>query len=338
MIGVMGYFCLDVCPDLGQAPFEYVPGMLREVGAAPGFPGGVVGNTGGALCRLQLPSRLGGLVGQDVFGVAVRDALRQTVASGELIFKEVPGESTAYSLVLNPADSDRMFLVCRGVNDCIKADSFDDSFFEGLKILHFGYPSLCKAMALNDGRETRCLFERCHAKGILTSLDLSLPSPGTIFYDLDWMAFLKNVLPETDVFCPSIDEIRFMMKDLQISPKAIAERMIALGAKVVFLKMGKDGMLVKTADTDGVEKTMAAFGTGKWRNVCKEIPPFPVKVVGTTGAGDSSIAGFLAGIYMGFDAETSERLAARVAAYSISAVDSLSGIPPMKTILEKRDW
>ena len=60
------------------------------------------------------------------------------------------------------------------------------AFLEGLSIFHFGYPPLCRAMALEDGRELKKLFQHCHTRGILISLDLSLPSPGTFSHDLDW--------------------------------------------------------------------------------------------------------------------------------------------------------
>ena len=68
------------------------------------------------------------------------------------------------------------------------------------------------------------------------------------------------------------------------------------------------------------------------------VKPFPVKVVGTTGAGDSSIAGMLCGISHGFCALDAVKFASRVASYSISAMDSLSGIPTYEQIIAKDDW
>ena len=340
MIGVIGYLCMDVFPDLGQEPFEYVPGMLREVGSAPGHPGGTVGNTGGALCRLRENVRLGCAVGDDLWGTLIQHELKGIAeqANADVRLITFKGETSGYSLVLNPANQDRMFLVCRGVNDRLNSAAFDDSFLDGLNILHFGYPSLCKSMAERNGDETRKLFSRCRSKGILTSLDLSLPSPDTWFYTLDWIAVLKNILPETDLFCPSIDELRFMLKMPTESPDELIEAALEMGTRAVFLKMGKDGILFRAADTDEAGKVFARFGSGKWRGERHMVEPFPVKVVGTTGAGDSSIAGMLCGVSHGFAAREAVRFASRVASYSISAMDSLSGIPTYEEIIAQDDW
>lgn len=340
MIGIIGYLCMDVFPDLGQEPFAYVPGMLREVGSAPGHPGGTVGNTGGALCRLRENVRLGCAVADDLWGTLIMHELKEIAAqaNADLRAIEFKGESSGYSLVLNPANQDRMFLVCRGVNDCLTSAAFDDSFLDGLNILHFGYPSLCKGMAERDGDETKKLFQRCRAKGIMTSLDLSLPSPDTWFYTLEWITLLKNVLPETDLFCPSIDELRFMLKMPTESPEELIDTALEMGTKAVFLKMGAEGILFKAADTDAAAEVFAKFGNGAWRGERHMVKPFPVKVVGTTGAGDSSIAGMLCGISHGFCALDAVKFASRVASYSISAMDSLSGIPTYEQIIEKDDW
>lgn len=340
MIGIVGYLCMDVFPDLGQEPFEYTPGMLREVGSAPGHPGGTVGNTGGALCRLRENVRLGCAIGDDLWGTLIHHELKEIAAQANadvytITFK---GETSGYCLVLNPANQDRMFLVCRGVNDRLNSASFNDRFLEGLNILHFGYPSLCKAMAENYGAETKKLFTRCREKGILTSLDLSLPSPDTWFYTLDWISVLKNILPETDLFCPSIDELRFMLKMQVESPDELIDAALQMGTRAVFLKMGKDGILFRAADSDAAAKVFARFGSKAWRGERHMVEPFPVKVIGTTGAGDASIAGMLCGVVHGFSAEEAVKFASRVASYSISAMDSLSGIPTYEQIMAKDDW
>ena len=96
MIGVAGYLCMDIFPDLGKAPFAFVPGLLREVGSAPGHPGGTVGNTGGALCRLGEKVRLGYAVGDDQWGALLDHELGKitSAAGGELFPLIFPGESS----------------------------------------------------------------------------------------------------------------------------------------------------------------------------------------------------------------------------------------------------
>lgn len=339
MIGVIGYLCLDLFPELGNEPFKFIPGILREIGAIPGAPGGTIGNTGGALCKLGLPVRLGALIGDDLFASVLEEAMKELVGEqGKLILKTVPEKNTGYAIVLSPVDSDRMFLANRGVNDLLDADSFGPEFRKNLEILHFGYPPLCRKMAEYDGRETRKLFYLCRREGILTSLDLSLPSPGTFSYTMDWIAYLKNVLPVTDLFCPSIDEFRFMMKDPVASPETLIEAALSWGTGAVLLKMGAKGILFRSSENAEATHIFSQFGSDSWCDVKYHAPPYPVPVLGTTGAGDSAIAGFLCGIKLGFNAYEAVRLASRIAAYRIATGGSLVGIPPIKDILKKGDW
>ncbi|MBR0459725.1 MAG: carbohydrate kinase family protein [Victivallales bacterium] len=328
MLGVVGYLCVDMIPDLGPSPFAFVPGQLREIGGTPLFAGGSVANTGGSLCKLGLPTRLGALLGDDLFGGFLREFLHTLAPEENLFLKTISGEPTGQTIVLNPAGQDRMFLTCRGVNDQMTADSFR-TFTEGLDLLHYGYPTLSRFMAQNNGAETIRLFQNAHEHGALTSLDLALPSPGTVFWTLDWMAFLKNVLPGTDLFCPSIDELRFMLKDQSSAPEALADATLQMGCHAVFLKMGAEGSLLKVADTDAAETALARFGSHEWRGVYKRVKPRPGPVVGTTGAGDSAIAGMLAGLHEGLSAARALDLANAVASYNVRVADSLSGIPTL---------
>jgi sugar/nucleoside kinase (ribokinase family) len=60
-------------------------------------------------------------------------------------------------------------------------------------------------------------------------------------------------------------------------------------------------------------------------------PCFKVKVAGTTGSGDATIAGFLAGLLRDLSIEESLQLAAAVGACNVEVVDALSGIRSWKT-------
>jgi sugar/nucleoside kinase (ribokinase family) len=339
MIGVLGYLCIDLTPNLGTTPFAYIPGNLREVDKIEATPGGTVGNTGGALCKLKVPTRLGALVGEDIFANVLEENLKNiSSTNSEIYLKKVPQASSGYAIVLSPLNQDRMFLACRGVNDVISATTFDASFRKNLKILHFGYPSLCKKMAGNNGEELVKLFSQCLQENILTSLDMSLPSKDTFFYDVDWIKYLENVLPYTSLFCPSIEELRFMLKDETSSPEELADKLLTLGCSAVLLKMGKDGMLLKVSNNENKTKIFSLFSNHKWTNSFYYEKPFPCKVLNTTGAGDSAIAGFLTGIYSNYDALNCLKLASRVAAYRIAAAGNLSGIPSLQEIIDKGDW
>ena len=73
---VAGHLCLDILPQLAGIPAGeflklFAPGRLVEVGPASLMTGGPVSNTGLALHKLGIATRLMGKVGADLFGQAV---------------------------------------------------------------------------------------------------------------------------------------------------------------------------------------------------------------------------------------------------------------------------
>jgi len=341
-IAVMGYLCLDLFPDLsgcGQEPF--IPGRLQEIGWCPAFPGGVVGNTGVALQRLGIPVKTAGRIGDDLFGRFIRDRLRQLIPGGIEHLRRADGH-TGYCIVLSPPRCDRMFLAYRGINDDLSADDADDAFLEEAAILHFGYPPLCRRFASDHGAELQKLFRHAHAHGLVTSLDMSLPSPGSFSYNLDWREFLCRTLPDTDLFLPSIEELKFMFGlsggTSGAMLHALSERLLEFGTAVVGMKLGSDGLYVRTSPNAArlsFIEALADKGVDAWINREFVVPCRQVEVVGTTGAGDATIAGFLAGMFTGTSVEQAASLAVAVGACSVTASDAISGIVPLREVAEQ---
>jgi sugar/nucleoside kinase (ribokinase family) len=64
-------------------------------------------------------------------------------------------------------------------------------------------------------------------------------------------------------------------------------------------------------------------------------PCFWVEVVGTTGAGDATIAGFLAGLLRGLGPAEALTAAVAVGACNVEAADALSGVRPWDETLRR---
>jgi len=111
---VAGHLCLDIIPEMGHLSADPLvlcrPGALHQVGRAILATGGAVSNTGIALHRLGVKTRLLGKVGNDPFGRIARDLLSAVdpALGGSVIVSD--GGDTSYSLVLSPGASDRFFL------------------------------------------------------------------------------------------------------------------------------------------------------------------------------------------------------------------------------------
>jgi sugar/nucleoside kinase (ribokinase family) len=104
---VTGHICLDIFPDLSSMPageFKTVfePGSLIEIGPAALSTGGPVSNTGLALHRLGILTRLMAKIGQDHLGQIVLDLIKSydpRLAEGMV---SDASTSTSYSVIISP--------------------------------------------------------------------------------------------------------------------------------------------------------------------------------------------------------------------------------------------
>ncbi len=113
---------------------------------------------------------------------------------------------------------------------------------------------------------------------------------------------------EVDILLPGADEAELLTGEGE--PLAAARRLVALGPRLVIVKLGPEGALAVTAD---------------------EATPVPAlqlpKVVDPVGAGDGFAAGFLAGQLKGLDLVESLALANRAGALATTVPSDLEGLP-----------
>jgi sugar/nucleoside kinase (ribokinase family) len=333
---VAGHLCLDIIPALDAGPLVFAPGSLVEIGPAVLATGGVVSNTGLALHRLGVRTRLVGKVGDDRFGRLVRELVAGAGPGLAAGLVEAPGETTSYTIILSPRGADRMFLHCAGCNDTFGAGDVDYGRLASARVLHFGYPPAMRRMCRDDGDELAEILRRARAAGVTTSLDMTMPDLGSFAGRIDWRVLLDRVLPFVDLFLPSLDEIVFMLRGRPLErrdarPEAleeVARELVALGPAVVGLKLGGLGLYLRTGGAASwADRGRAApRALAPWLDRQLWSPCFEVDVAGTTGAGDATIAGFLAALLRGHAPEECATLACAVGGCSVEAADAVSGV------------
>ena len=358
---VAGHICLDLIPTLeeytGTLASILVPGKLLDVGAAVTATGGAVPNTGLALHRFGVATALVGKIGRDLFGRAILDRIRQADAAlGEdMIVAE--DQSTSYTIVISPPGVDRIFLHCPGANDTFGADDVPAARLAGARLFHFGYPPLMRRMYADGGRELAAMLASAKQAGCATSLDMARPDPDSPAGQVDWPDLLRRVLPHVDVFCPNLAEILFMLdrSRFEQGPGAaeraggtfrpdgkllaeVAGKLLAMGPAVVMLKLGDQGAYLRTA---GEQARLEALGPGApsqpaaWAGRELFAPCFQVQVTGTTGAGDCTVAGLLAGLLKGLSPEDALTSAVATGACSVEGADATSGVPDWPAMQER---
>lgn len=358
VVVVAGHICLDVIPAFSRhngVGDLLVPGKLVDVGAAVLATGGAVANTGLALHKLGVSTRLMGKVGDDLFGRAILAIVRDcdpALADEMIVGAE---ENSSYTIVINPPDIDRIFLHCPGANDTFCAEDVKVDQLEGVHLFHFGYPPLMRRMYADEGLELATLLRRVKESGIITSLDMAKPDPQSDAGQADWAQILQRALPYVDVFIPSWEEILFMMRRdlLQSHPfgaedlflhngetmlSEIAEQLLAWGAAVVGIKLGDQGLYLRTtSDSARFAKMNSGYSADMASWVGRELlaPCFAAEVKGTTGAGDCTVAGLLTGLLHGQEPEDALTSAVAVGACNVEAADATSGVPSWQAVQQR---
>lgn len=355
-----GHICLDITPTFtDNRTFDKLgdilaPGkLINSVGAADIHTGGSVANTGLALKILGADVSLLCKVGDDEFGKLVINIMDEYDAHGVIVDKN---SATSYSVVIAIPGLDRMFLHCPGANDTFVNDDIPDEALKDAAMIHFGYPTLMKRMYENDGAELVSLFKRMKEHGIATSLDMSAIEPNSPAGKANWEKILSDVLPYTDFFLPSAEELCLMINrkrydelclmdgdmaanmDVEKDLVPMAEKLISYGCKVVLIKCGTKGMYLATADKEALSSVGSNLELDAlmWANVKKFQPCFKAdKVLSATGAGDTSIAAFLAAVLNQEKPADCVALAAAEGACAVTTYDALSGLKPLDE-LKKR--
>lgn len=212
-------------------------------------------------------SRLGaevgfiGVIGQDLFGRFVEEKL----ASAGIDLSGVRKSRTEKTgiTIWHTKRGKRAGVTYAGTIAMLEPRDIPDQRLRSARHLHVGAYFLQARLHAGAAR----LFARAKKLGLTTSLDCN--------YDPleKWDSNLSAVLKYTDVFLPNEDEA---MKIARKGTAEAAARELAKIARTVVVKRGEKGAFVASGSVE-----FAA-------------PTTPVKVVDTTGAGDSFNAGFLA--------------------------------------------
>ncbi|MCS5720090.1 carbohydrate kinase family protein [Herbiconiux sp. CPCC 205763] len=338
-IVVAGHICVDLTPQLGASAHSdsdrlLEPGRLIGVGALQIGLGGCVANTGLALADLGAEVSLHSTVGDDDLGRIVADTVnRMPRLHSDL--QVTPDHATSYSLVLEPAGHDRTFWHHTGANTDFTGEHLDVG---DAPLLHLGYPPLLPGLLADGGEPLERMLARARERGATTSLDLAVVDPSSEVGAVDWTTILRRAAAVTDILSPSLDDLTSALGATSGIPPlpaataalAYADLLLGWGAAVVAISAGSDGLLMRTAGADRLERggRLLAPLAARWADTSLRVRPFAVDRVETTnGAGDASTAGLLFALSRG----ASPTLAAHAATAAAAAV--VSGRRPTPEVM-----
>jgi sugar/nucleoside kinase (ribokinase family) len=322
-VQVAGHICVDLIPSLAGLP-DVTPGRLIDVGRLAMRLGGCVGNTGLDLAALGIRCGLVSSVGDDLLSRTVIALVAGQQAVDQRI-EVASGQTTSYSIVIQPPEVDRTFWHHAGSNA-----AFDGSLIDvgAAPLLHVGYLPLLPSLTQADGSRLRDLLHKAHATAVTTSIDMCVVDPR--LPPVNWTRLLTGILPLCDVISPSADDMRSALNIPDLAAKEAAEWLVRRGAAIAMVSDGPQDIYVATAGaerfaaTAGRVSTLLAELPTSWYDRAISLSPLKVPAVDTTGAGDAATAGLLAGIVRGLDLNNTLELVLAAAAHRVAGKGSLS--------------
>ncbi|MGN6493716.1 MAG: carbohydrate kinase family protein [Agriterribacter sp.] len=354
---IAGYICVDLIPVFkSKVPVTEVydvlkAGKLIEIDGMESTLGGVVANAGMAMKKFSKQVFLNGLIGADFIGKIARDSLEKYDLSEGI--QTVAGKGTAFGLVIAPPGIDRIFLESPGCSELFDVQHINYEAISNSRLLHFGYPPLLRKFYLQEGRQLSQLFKKVDAMGVVTSLDFSLPDAESESGNVNWTEVLKQTLPFTDIFVPSLEEALKMVfpyeyalleadnSDLveRVPLELIAElgsTLIGFGANIVLIKAAQRGVFLWTSDITSMNlKNTVQLSAAEWNNRqlwCDAYPAIPEKIKNASGAGDASAAAFLSAVLDGKSPELALKYAAIAGRNNLYCNDIYEEMPDWHTM------
>ncbi len=251
--------------------------------------------------RLGLRVAFAGKVGNDEFGRFMQNSLteRGIDTSGVVVDPEI---KTGLTVILSRGN-DRAILTYVGTISRLRYSEIDLSLLDRARHLH-----LASYFMMDDLRpDIPRLFTQAKQRGLSISLDTNY-DPNEL-----WDGGLAEALSHTDIFFPNQTELHAIsgIPDTELALKAMAERV-----PTVAVKLGEQGGIARR----GLEVV--------------QCEPLRVKVIDTTGAGDSFDAGFLYGYLSGWDLARSLRMACTCGSISTTASGGTSSQPSLDEALQ----
>jgi sugar/nucleoside kinase (ribokinase family) len=273
-------------------------GSLVTLNSLTLHTGGNVCNTGTAMAKLGMSVSAAGLVGRDILGTAILDRLNRAGVDTSAIFVSDEAQTSSTVVAVEPG-GERCFFHVPGVTSLLNAAVFRRCMptFELCDYVQIGYFGLLPALT-PDLPELLAELRRISPKTKI-ALD-TLNPPGS------W-EMLQPILPELDVFAPSRTEAAALTGES--TPAAM------VGAFRQYMKRGLIGIKL---DAEG-----CYLDDGR---EAVTVPSYKIKVVDTTGAGDTWYGALLTALIKGMPLQLAGQFANRAAADCCTALGASTGV------------
>ncbi|MFO7815640.1 MAG: sugar kinase [Halanaerobiales bacterium] len=283
--------------------------ILSEAEQFSRYFGGSAGNVAVNAKRLGAEIRILSRIGDDFFGDFLLNVLHRENINTESI--QIDKKRRTPLVFVNKTSGTPSWLAYRDADQYIKFDNQVKRIVENTKIIYLttyilsqktSRETALKVLEMIKNDEEKLLaFDPCYRPILWPEKD-------------NGEKIVKKIISTAEFIKPSLDDAEYLFGP--DTPENYIEKYLQVGANIVILTMGENGVLV----SDGKEKF--------------RLKVYSKKVVDVTGAGDSFWAGFINGILTGMKVKDAVKLGNASAAFKIRGVGALSPVPDKKYLIK----
>ncbi|WP_434768386.1 ribokinase [Pseudomonas triticicola] len=261
--------------------------------------GGKGANQAVAAARLGAQVAMIGCVGNDDYGMRLRDALLAEDIDCQAV--SVVEDSSGVALIVVDDNSQNAIVIVAGANGAMTEAVIDrfDAVLQAADVVicQLEIPDATVGHALKRAREL--------GKTVILN-----PAPASRPLPADWFAAIDYLIPNES----EAAALSGIAVDSQHSAETAATQLIAMGASKVIVTLGAQGSL---------------FANGKG---FEHFPAPTVKALDTTAAGDTFVGGFAAALADGKSEAEAIRYGQIAAALSVTRAGAQPSIPTMSEV------
>jgi sugar/nucleoside kinase (ribokinase family) len=271
------------------------------------FFGGSPSNIAMNVKKLGIQSLVASAVGEDGLGEFLIQHLDNADIDTSCV--QVVGYSTSI-VVVSKSQSTPIPIFYRGADYHLAYTARLEECLLNSKIVHFS----CWPISMDPVRHTiEKVLEEARKNDILICFDPN-------YHPMIWqkgeegVEYVKSIIGKVDIVKPSEDDAeRLFGRDTHENQ---IEKFLNLGAKLVIMTLGKDGVIVSNG------KETMQFDT------------LATEVVDTTGAGDAFWSGFYTAIIKSYTIKQAISLGLAVSAYKLKYTGAVVNLPQLEDIKE----
>jgi len=296
---------------IGESLVAFIPNSNTKLRYVNQFGKVVVGaesNVAVALAKLGYKSGWISKVGNDEFGqYMIREVRAEGVDTSAVVVSDEGPTAIMFKQFSNSIDTSVFYYRKQSAASFMDINSIDWEYLKDTKVIHIS--GITSIISKSCQEMVEQVFAFAKKENILISFDPNIRLK--LVSREDAKRILGPLLLQADIALLGEDEGRILLGI--DDPVEIANTLLSRGCKAVGVKRGSDGAYVANAD-EGMF-----------------VPPYPIKVVDTIGAGDAFNAGFLAGLLEKHPIKTCGEMGSLLGALAVSSHGDVEGLPDGKT-------